>query len=132
MPCYGLSSFPQIMEKIPLHYHHQEELNSFLFNQLGNLKGYNNNTSVLLIIFRATHVTFDESDVSKSFIKLYIKSLNAHFLIDPQHCQQNHGCLRSVRAQSTLDTSLQCIMGPVSAFQQLINCLGQIMHSRTN
>ena len=90
--------------------------------------------SVPLIIFSATHVTFDESDISKSFIQLCIKSLNAHFLIDPQHYmyQQNHCCLRSVRAQSTLDTSLQCIMGPISALRQLINSLGQIMHSGTN
>ena len=43
----------------------------------------------------ATHVTFDESEVSKSITWLCIKSLNArlsmdsaHFLIDAQHCQQ--------------------------------------------
>ena len=45
------------------------------------------------------------------------------------HCQQTYGCLRSVSALNTLDTSLQCIAGLVSALGQLSNSRGQIMHS---
>ena len=53
---------------------------------------------------------------------------SAHFLIDAQHCQQTYGCLRSVSTLNTLDTSLQCITGLVSAREQLSKGRGQIMH----
>ena len=66
-------------------------------------------------MFSATHVTFDESEVSKSITGLCIHSLNvhlsvhyldnAHFLIDAQHCQQTYGCLRSVSSLNILDTT---------------------------
>ena len=65
-------------------------------------------------IISATHVTFDESEVSKTNTRLRIKLLNAHLSVhylDNAHflnnAQQICGCLRSVRALNTLYTSLQ-------------------------